>query len=270
MAQMANWNGHTFTVSPNLIRGFTDLSIKGGCETTDKNSEKQKYVERKYGEIPEIGMTVGLNALTGVTDVFSEAMAFVKEAMEGACAYFYLGTSKLLPAKMMLIQAEVVEVVNLPGKGDKWISCNVKLKFKQGSKNDGGGSSSNPGNNKPPAEKKKESVKTPGTGVTVGKNDALTVGKNKAKDYVKSMMNTLLNDPVVVAQTAKAASKDSKTTTTSMMIKSKEEVEQAIKQTKTTTNSATKVSPTTGRITPVGSLKGGGIQKSVTMIALNR
>ena len=106
MAVMANWNGHTFEISPNLIRGYTDMTIKGSCETTTKNSEKQKYVEHKYGEIPEIKMTVGLNAMTGVTDVFGEAMQFVKEATEGACNYFYIGTSKLIPAKMMLTEAE--------------------------------------------------------------------------------------------------------------------------------------------------------------------
>lgn len=134
---MGNWNGHTFVVSPSLIRGYTDLSIEGGCETTTKNSDKQKYEERKYGESPTVSLTIGLNAQLGVTDVYGEAMEFVKEATEGACAYFYLGATKLIPAKLILTKASVTEIVNMPGRGDQWISCDVKLTLKQGAKTDG-------------------------------------------------------------------------------------------------------------------------------------
>ena len=181
MATIANWNGHTFEVSPSLIRGFTDMTIKGACETTDKNSDKQKYVERKYGEIPEISMTVGLNAQTGVTNVFKEALEFVQEATEGATAYFYMGSSKLLPAKMMLTQAEVVEIVHMPGQGAKWISCNVKLTFKQGTKNDsgsgtGGGSSGTGGTQK--ATVKTSTLTSLVTTVVEGAKSAITTGIN--------------------------------------------------------------------------------------------
>lgn len=145
MAIMANWNGHTFEVSPKLIRSFTDLNIKGSCETTTKNTDKQKYVEHKYGEIPEIIMTVSLNALTGVTDVYAEAMEYVQEAEDGACAYFYLGGKKLLPAQMMLVSAEIAEIAFMPGRGDLWISCDVKLKFQQGGDSDGASTASSGG-----------------------------------------------------------------------------------------------------------------------------
>ena len=77
MATIATWNGHTFEVSPKLIRGFNGLTLKGGCETTDKNTNGQKYLERKYGEIPELSLTTQLNMLTGVTDVFTEATTWV-------------------------------------------------------------------------------------------------------------------------------------------------------------------------------------------------
>lgn len=182
MATIANWNGHTFEVSPSLIRGFTDMTIKGACETTDKNSDKQKYVERKYGEIPEISMTVGLNAQTGVTNVFKEALEFVQEATEGATAYFYMGSSKLLPAKMMLTQAEVVEIVHMPGQGAKWISCNVKLTFKQGAKNDSGsgtrgGSSSGTGGTQK-ATVKTSTLTSLVTTVVEGAKSAITTGIN--------------------------------------------------------------------------------------------
>ncbi len=137
MPQIGNWNGHVFEVSDRLIRGFTELSINGGCETTEKNTNEQKYVERKYGNAQSISLVVGLNALLGVNDVQGEAMQFVAEAEAGATAYFYLGSRKLVSCQMMLTRADVVEVVTAPGRGDMWISCNVRLTLQQASDNDG-------------------------------------------------------------------------------------------------------------------------------------
>lgn len=137
MPTIANWNGHTFEISPQLVRSFTDLSIKGACETTEKNTAHQKYVEHKYGEAAQLSLTVPLSVLTGVTDVYGESMEYVQEATDGASAYFYMGSEKLIPAKLMLISAQVVEVELMPGRGDVWVSANVKLTFKQSSKNDG-------------------------------------------------------------------------------------------------------------------------------------
>lgn len=137
MPQIGNWNGHVFEVSDRLIRGFTELSIQGGCETTEKNTNEQKYVERKYGNAQSISLVVGLNALLGVNDVQGEAMQFVAEAEAGATAYFYLGSRKLVSCQMMLTRADVVEVVTAPGRGDRWISCNVRLTLTQASDNDG-------------------------------------------------------------------------------------------------------------------------------------
>ena len=137
MAVIAQWNGHTFEVGSKLIRGFTELSITGGCETTDKNTDKQKYKEHKYGEAPKITLTVQLNALTGVTNVWSEAMQYIDEAAAGATDYFYTGGYKLVPAKMMLTKAQVSEIVMMPGRGDEWISADVQLTFEQGTKLDG-------------------------------------------------------------------------------------------------------------------------------------
>jgi len=193
MATMANWNGHTFVVSPQLIRSYTELTIKGSCETTTKNTEKQKYVEHKYGEIPEISMTVSLNAQTGVTDVYKEAMEYVQEATDGACAYFYLGGSKLIPATMMLTSAEVTEIVSMPGMGNKWISCDVKLKFQQGSKSDGGG-----GDSTGSGGSQKESVKT------YNLRDVLQNGAPEdLKNQIQVGLNKLKND-LAEAKTASA------------------------------------------------------------------
>lgn len=242
MAQIANWNGHTFEVSPNLVRGFTQLTIRGSCETTTKNSSKQKYVKRKYGETPEISMTVGLSALMGVTDVYGEALAFVNEATEGACAYFYLGTSKLIPAKMMLVSAEIVDVENMPGQGDKWVACNVQLSFKQGSKKDGSGSSGSSGGSKK-ASVKKTSVKKNEANYTL-----LTVDKlsNQQYQYAPSVQafNKLVGNAVKVVSDAKTASKATKNTATGLAAQSS----RVNKATTTTANSAAKKSATTGRI----------------------
>lgn len=228
MAQIASWNGHTFVVSPALIRGISDLKIKGSCETTDKNSEKQKYVEHKYGEIPEISMTVGLNALAGVTDVYGEAMGFVREATDGECAYFYLGTSKLLPAKMMLISAEVGKIVTMPGQGNQWISCDVSLKFKQGSKNDGSGNDSGD------VSGNKASVK--GTSI----KDQLTSLKEKG---VKADLNKVK----ALMEGAKAFSKDSKGYSSAGLQAQIDLINAGVKKTTTSTKSSAKVSATTGR-----------------------
>jgi len=235
MATIANWNGHTFVVSPSLIRGFTDLSIKGSCETTEKNTAKQKYVEHKYGEIPEISMTVSLNAQTGVTDVYREAMEFVQEATDGAAAYFYLGSSKLFPAKMMLTQAEITQIVHMPGQGNRWISCDVKVTFKQGTKNDGaadsgGGSGSGGGSKK---QSVKASTPTSVIGAVVeGVGDAITRGLNYCKNLVSNAKN------------------GSTTKKTGGLVQVSPE-----KQTTTGTDSAQKTSPTTGRSS------GGTLQK---------
>lgn len=198
MATIANWNGHTFEVSPSLIRGFSDLKIDGGCETTTKNSSKQKYEERKYGESPTISMTVHLNAQLGVTDVYSEAMELLAEATEGACDYFYLGSSKLVPAKLILTKASIAEIVHLPMSGDTWISCDVQLTFKQGTKNDsssGSGSGGGGGKSKKASVKKSTASPTPVAGPTTqkglgallyGKNESYTAMINKSKETIKN------------------------------------------------------------------------------------
>ena len=50
MPEVGKWNSHTFVVSPNVIRSFTGLTIKGSSETEDKESGNQKYVSRKNGK----------------------------------------------------------------------------------------------------------------------------------------------------------------------------------------------------------------------------
>ncbi len=139
MAEIASWNGHSFTVSPKLIRGFTGLTIKGSSETEDKTSDGQKYVSRKNSNPSEITLTAELNALTGC-DVKNEALKFVDEARSGAKNYFYMGGKKLITCQLMLTEASVSETTIAPN--GTWISCKVKLTMKQCAKYDGTGSSS--------------------------------------------------------------------------------------------------------------------------------
>lgn len=138
MPEIASWGNHKFVVSPSVIQSFKDMSIKGSSETTDKTKDNQKYVERKAGEAAQVSFTVQLNALTGVGDVYGEANTYVAEAMEGKTEYMYLGPSKIIPAKMMLTSAEITEIVFAPGKGNVWISCEVRLTMKQGSAKEDG------------------------------------------------------------------------------------------------------------------------------------
>lgn len=185
MATMANWNGHTFEVGADLIRSFEDLTIKGSCETEDKKKNKQGFVKRKNGQAKEITFNLPLSALLGVTNVRREALVYVKEAYNGATGYFYIGTKKLIKAKVMLTSAEISEVVTMPGRGEKWISCVVKMTFKQSS-NDKGSTST--------GSKKKKSVKG-GSGKGGGGNGGvkakikglagtIAAGKKGAKDTI--------------------------------------------------------------------------------------
>ncbi len=147
MATIATWGNHKFVVEPSVIQSFTDLKIKGHCNTEDKNNESKEFVTRKSGKPTEISLTVQLNALTGVKDVYGEAMLYVQEADEGKTDYLYLGPSKVLDIKLMLVTAEVQEVIFFPGSGNIWISCSVKLTLKKASKKDGSGSGGSGGKN---------------------------------------------------------------------------------------------------------------------------
>lgn len=174
MAEIGSWNGHSFTVSPTLIRGFTGLTIKGSSETEDKTSNSQKYVSRKNSKPSEITLTVELNAMTGC-DVKNEALKFVDEARCGANNYFYLSGKKLISCKLMLTEASISETVIAPN--GTWVSCKVKLTMKQCAKYDGTASSSSSGNS---SSSKKTSKKTSGIKTMVSKAAAFVAGAKVA------------------------------------------------------------------------------------------
>ena len=170
MAEIASWNGHSFTVSPKLIRGFTGLTIKGSSETEDKTSDGQKYVSRKNSNPSEITLTAELNALTGC-DVKNEALKFVDEARSGAKNYFYMGGKKLITCQLMLTEASVSETTIAPN--GTWISCKVKLTMKQCAKYDGSSSSSSSSSS---SGSKKTSTKKTSTTTTKKTTTAAVVG----------------------------------------------------------------------------------------------
>jgi len=242
MATIANWNGHTFEVSASLIRCFDDLTIKGSCETEDKKKSKKGYVKRKKGQPREITFNLPLSALLGVTDVRSEALAYVNEAYDGKTGYFYIGTKKLFNSKVMLTNAEISEVITMPGEGQTWVGCTVKLTFKQSSKDSGSSGS----------KKKKSARKSHRSGSGGSRSGGSRSGGSRSggsgskKDRLKGGTTTEVDaitgaDPSITIATAKAASK-SKLPGVGFLSKLA-----VAKKTQTTRDTSTKTSATTGR-----------------------
>ncbi len=190
MPEVGKWNSHTFVVSPNVIRSFTGLTIKGSSETEDKETGGQKYVSRKSGKPAEISLTVLLSALTG-NDVRNEALAFVDEARRGSQGYFYVGGKKLVTCQLMLTDASISET-QIASNG-VWVGCKVQLTFKQSGKYDGesGGSSSGRGSSGGSSGgSKKTSVKkktTTSSGILSAVKGAVTGAISAAKKAVSAV-----------------------------------------------------------------------------------
>ena len=208
------------------------MTLRGSCETETKTKDGQKYVVHKNGDVAELTFTIGLSALLGVTDVRKEALDFVTAANKGERAYFYYGSKKLIPAKLMLTSAEISDIEPLAKKPDKWISCSVKVTFKQAGAKGGAASS---------GTSKKKSTKAAGTsGSQADGSGFFSKVTNRVNDVLKKC-NKIIED-------AKKASKD--------------KVQQAdgrfeyyvgvSQKTQQSANSAAKVHATTGRATSVG------------------
>jgi len=210
MAETGNWNGHVFTVSPTLIRGFTGLTVKGASETSTKTSSKQQYLARKAGKPVEVSITVDLHASLGC-NVRDEALAFVTEARDGKKNYFYVGNKKLVPCQLMLVEASIDETEIAPN--GTWVYARVKLTMKQASKNDGTKSSSSSSSKKKTS--KKTSVKKK-TSTTKTKTSSIaskvasvvsTVGKVVSSIAKSSALKKAQTAIKKIVSAAKAASK---------------------------------------------------------------
>lgn len=230
MAEIASWNGHSFTVSPKLIRGFTGLTIKGSSETEDKTSDGQKYVSRKNSNPSEITLTAELNALTGC-DVKNEALKFVDEARSGAKNYFYMGGKKLITCQLMLTEASVSETTIAPN--GTWISCKVKLTMKQCAKYDGSSSSSSSSSS---SGSKKTSTKKTSTTTTKKTTTAAVAG---------AVVGAVAAVAKTVTTVVKAASTASKTASA---LKAAVEAVNNAKKTSSTTKKTSVVSKVTSAI----------------------
>lgn len=230
MAEIASWNGHSFTVSPKLIRGFTGLTIKGSSETEDKTSDGQKYVSRKNSNPSEITLTAELNALTGC-DVKNEALKFVDEARSGAKNYFYMGGKKLITCQLMLTEASVSETTIAPN--GTWISCKVKLTMKQCAKYDGSSSSSSSSSS---SGSKKTSTKKTSTTTTKKTTTAAVVG---------AVVGAVAAVAKTVTTVVKAASTASKTASA---LKAAAEAVNNAKKTSSTTKKTSVVSKVTSAV----------------------
>ena len=189
MPEVGKWNSHTFVVSPNVIRSFTGLTIKGSSETEDKETGGQKYVSRKSGKPAEISLTVLLSALTG-NDVRNEALAFVDEARRGSQGYFYVGGKKLVTCQLMLTDASISET-QIASNG-VWVGCKVQLTFKQSGKYDGesGGSSGGGSSGRSSGGSKKTSVKkktTTSSGILSAVKGAVTGAISAAKKAISAV-----------------------------------------------------------------------------------
>lgn len=184
MPEVGKWNSHTFVVSPNVIRSFTGLTIKGSSETEDKETGGQKYVSRKSGKPAEISLTILLSALTG-NDVRNEALVFVDEARRGSQGYFYVGGKKLVTCQLMLTDASISET-QIASNG-VWVGCKVQLTFKQSGKYDGesgGSSSGSSGGSKKTSVKKKT---TTSSGILSAVKGAVTGAISAAKKAVSAV-----------------------------------------------------------------------------------
>lgn len=225
MAEIASWNGHSFTVSPNLIRSFTGLTIKGSSETEDKTGDGQKYISRKNSNPSEISLTAELNAFTGC-DVKNEALKFVEEAREGAKNYFYMGGKKLIACQLMLTEASVSETTIAPN--GTFVSCKVKLTMKQCAKYDGTDSassassstSSGSGNSSSSKKSSTKNKSTKTTVTTVGAVvGAVTAVGAKAKTAASSTASNASGALKTAAAAVNAAKKVSSTIKTVSTVK---------------------------------------------------
>ena len=129
--QTGRWNGHRFVVYKSRIFSFKDLTIKGSSELESGSDNKKDYAKRKKGNPAEVTITISLNTHAGC-EVRNESLGFVKDASAGTSDYFYVGLHKVLPCKLMLVDASVKDVKI--SRNGAWISANVQLSMKQSSK----------------------------------------------------------------------------------------------------------------------------------------
>ena len=185
MAEIVKWSGRggiAFYVNSDEIRGIKSLSISASAETEDKTSGGQKFTKKKNSGSYQAAMTALFSAALG-TDVQAAALEITEAARCGDSGYLYCRSAKLIPAKMMMVDAKVNNVSMTPG--GEWFSCEVAMSLKQCGKY---GAESSSG-------KKKKKKKSTGRGK--GKGGSLSASANtladsilKTADYLKHGIKT--------------------------------------------------------------------------------
>lgn len=128
--ETGRWHGHVFEVSPNVVRDFSDLIIKGGMATDEKVGNKQAFKTVKNSNPVEVSFKVALHAALGC-NVREEAIGFIMDAENGADDWMYINGQKLIDCKLMLTEADV-SVRQITPNGT-WIYCELTLQFRQSS-----------------------------------------------------------------------------------------------------------------------------------------
>lgn len=218
MAEIGRWNGHIFEASSSVVRGISDLTVKGSSETEEKTTDGQKYTSMKNSNPIEVSLTVKLSAYLGC-DVRDESDAFLADVNSGAKDYLYIGGSKLVTCQLMLTSANVDEVAISPS--GQWLYCAVALTLKQCSNRDGTIPSSSSGS----SGENVSSSNTSSKKTSVKASSYIGSGSSTTEDATTSTSETSLFKNAVsyiqstVTASAKAASKSKVTLTTVNLLK---------------------------------------------------
>lgn len=136
---IVKWGEFAFKLGGTSMMGIEDIEIAASCETEDKETDDEKYAEKKNAKPYEVELKAILDAKLGI-DVKKTAMKMTEAARKGQGGYLYTAGAKLMPCKFMAVGADVSEIeMNAQGK---WLFCEVKLKLTQCSKYNGKASSS--------------------------------------------------------------------------------------------------------------------------------
>ena len=205
---IVKWGEFAFKLGGTSMMGIEDIEIAASCETEDKETDGEKYAEKKNAKPYEVELKAILDAKLGI-DVKKTAMKMTEAARKGQGGYLYMAGAKLMPCKFMAVSADISEI-EMNAKG-KWLCCEVKLKLEQCSKYNEKTASSSSGSSGGGSSSKSSS-----SGSYI-----------KASVKTKTPTTTSLNAPSIIsaanaaAQAAKSTSSAKTASSTSAAIKGK-------------------------------------------------
>lgn len=206
---IVKWGEFAFKLGGTSMMGIEDIEIAASCETEDKETDDEKYAEKKNAKPYEVELKAILDAKLGI-DVKKTAMKMTEAARKGQGGYLYTAGAKLMPCKFMAVSADVSEIeMNAQGK---WLSCEVELKLTQCSKYN---------------EKTASSSSSGSSGGGSSSKSSSSGSYSKASVKTKTPTTTSLNAPSIIsaanaaAQAAKSTSSAKTASSTSAAIKGK-------------------------------------------------